>query len=551
MGEHALAVNSRKLSAETLDRLIKLGGISSSSGLSRSRTNELCTTIEELGRCAEMLAAASLLRFACHDNSKVAHAAAVAIHALLSDVNPLDLVFLDLHVRTFGPWDSTRSSEGQFRPEDLQRLVASQQDCELTLGLASFHRDGFVREAATRALAKSTSGIELPFLLIRANDWIEPVREVAAQALRERAEAEYAPHMVRNLPLILRLREVGRRDHELLVQALEDIVVSQAAFGELRAAFVGSDRHLRRAAIDVAVARRKVSLCLNALASADAMVRLRSARFLFAERPPIEGCSLADELAADGFSALRREALRYAVEHCPDSLRQRLTAAMCDRSLAVRHAGNYHARSKLGLDSATFYRQALRPESRPGPLYDITASIAGLGENGDAGDASMLRSFVEHVLPRVQRAALQAIAALDFDSNEDVFFTALASSQPGVSRKARELLLKVPLRGEQPAIERSMLDSAYAHVRSNALRVLAGTGKWSGLRYILLALQRDDSPLNDLAVRFISRWIHDHNRRFIQPQADDVPRIESLLEAVRRKLPKGQHRTLVAIVQSF
>jgi HEAT repeat protein len=498
-----------------------------------------------------MLACASLLRFACDGNDKVAHAAAQAIRSLLSAVTPLDLAFLDLYVRTSGSWSSTRGSGGQLSPDDVRRLLALQQGAGFTLGLASFNRDGFVREAATRALSESTTGVELPFLLVRANDWIEPVREVATQALRERAQAQYVPHLVRNLPLILRLREVGRCDHEPLVQALEEVVVGAAASGELRAAFADSDRHLRRAAIDVAVARHKVSLCLNALDSADAMVRLRSARFLFDERLPIEGCSLVDELAADGFSAVRREALRYAAEHCPQNLRERVTVAMCDRSPAVRRAGIHYARSKLGLDAVAFYRQALRSGRVDERRYDMTACIGGLGENGDVADVPMLREFVEHPLPRVRRAALQAIAALDFDSNEELFITALASPQPGVSRKARELLVKEPLRGEHPELERAMLDSAFAHVRNNALWVLAGSGKWSGLRYILLALQHDDFRLQDAATRALSRWVLDNNRRFTRPQSDDLVQIDSLLEALRNSLAEDQYAALRAIVASF
>ena len=92
--EHALVVNRRKLCAETLDLLIKLGAFPSSKWLSWSRANELCATIGELGGRGEMLAAAPLLRFARDGNSKVAHAAAAVVRALLSGVKPLDLVFL-------------------------------------------------------------------------------------------------------------------------------------------------------------------------------------------------------------------------------------------------------------------------------------------------------------------------------------------------------------------------------------------------------------------------------------------------------------------------
>jgi HEAT repeat protein len=540
-------VNSRKLSGETLDLLNKLDAVPSSRWAFWSRADDLFAMLAAIANRGEMLAVPSLLPIICNRNKKISQAAATAIQALLVDVQHLDLVYLDQYMRTLGPWSSGHRGGPGFGPHDVPRLSLLQHGSELSLGLASFHRDGFVREAATRALAGVTSGMELPFLLIRANDWIEQVREVATQALRERADREYVPHLVRNLPLIARLRKAGRRDHAPLVQALEDIVAGEAAFRDLIAAIGGSDRHLRRAGISVAIARGKVSVCLNSLASADAMVRLRSAILLFEKLPLIDGCPLADELAGDGFSAVRREALRYAIERCSHRLHERITGAMCDRSVSVRHVGIFYARNKLDLDAAVFYRAALESGSH----QDIAPCIAGLGDTGTIEDVSMLRPLVGHRLPRVQRAALQAIAALGFDGNEDVFFTALASPQPGVSRKARELLVKVPLRGECPAIERAMLDSAYAHVRNNALSVLASTGKWSGLRYILLALQRNDSPLNEIAARSVSRWIHDHNRSLIQPQADDVPRIESLLEVLRNKLPENQHAALTTIMKSF
>jgi hypothetical protein len=44
------------------------------------------------------------------------------------------------------------------------------------MALASFHPSGYVREEAIAHLAAVWDGTELPFLLIRVNDWVAPVR---------------------------------------------------------------------------------------------------------------------------------------------------------------------------------------------------------------------------------------------------------------------------------------------------------------------------------------------------------------------------------------
>ncbi|MEO7714826.1 MAG: HEAT repeat domain-containing protein [Capsulimonas sp.] len=54
------------------------------------------------------------------------------------------------------------------------------------LGAMASDGNGFVRHAAVQGLSEIDSGDELPFLLWRTTDWVEPVRELAIAAVHER-----------------------------------------------------------------------------------------------------------------------------------------------------------------------------------------------------------------------------------------------------------------------------------------------------------------------------------------------------------------------------
>jgi HEAT repeat protein len=54
----------------------------------------------------------------------------------------------------------------------------------------------YVRQAAVEALGKIESGAELPFLLMRVNDWVPNVRNLAAELLEKRVRPDYVPHFV-------------------------------------------------------------------------------------------------------------------------------------------------------------------------------------------------------------------------------------------------------------------------------------------------------------------------------------------------------------------
>ena len=116
------------------------------------------------------------------------------IKRLLSRIEIDTLPWLDeLMRRSFydGTWH-------RLEPRELAKWVGPGEPGVLLLQLSSMHANGFVREEAVRRLGLFHDGSELPYLLLRLNDWVTQVRQLAHDAIRDRINPDYAESFVRN-----------------------------------------------------------------------------------------------------------------------------------------------------------------------------------------------------------------------------------------------------------------------------------------------------------------------------------------------------------------
>ena len=119
----------------------------------------------------------------------VAAAAARAVAALMSDISSRQLLQLDLAIRQHsGAWWSSAAGFDYhlLSPAKVKRLIGHGEASTMLLGIASFTANGYVREAAIKKLAEIRTGRELPFLVVRINDWVPQVQSAAQDALEER-----------------------------------------------------------------------------------------------------------------------------------------------------------------------------------------------------------------------------------------------------------------------------------------------------------------------------------------------------------------------------
>jgi len=119
--------------------------------------------------------------------------------------------------------------------------------------MASFHHSGYVREEAAKRLNRITTGIEIPFLLIRLDDWVSSVRDAAQKAINSRLDPAYCRSFITNLALIARLEATAKVHSEPIIKGIKELLLSPECQSGLSEALGSSDRFIRRASFRLAI----------------------------------------------------------------------------------------------------------------------------------------------------------------------------------------------------------------------------------------------------------------------------------------------------------
>ncbi|HEX2078113.1 MAG TPA: HEAT repeat domain-containing protein [Longimicrobium sp.] len=411
---------------------------------------------------------------------------------------------------------------------DVRRLAVPAGTEAAVLGLVASHSSGFVREAAVQRLALVGGGDELPPLLLRANDWVPQVRNRAVDALCARVLPAYAGAWVRWLRLVLRLGGERRQDVRPLVDAVMALLRGDAAREAVLAGLHAPDRVVRRTCFSIvaedpdASVRTEAVFC--ALGSDDVALRrvaVRAAGSLADARLR----DLLPRMLHDSASSVRLAALRLAVERDAWGWVPQIRPRLLDRSAAVRAEARTALAAVEPMDFAAFYRGYVVAGAG-----HLAAAVAGLAETGGSEDAALVRPLVDDARPRVRAAAVRALARLGGAAAVSTLLRAVRDANPSVSRTAA-VVLRDAVRGIG-VDETSVLyrDSTSAHVRLNALSLLAVRGKWESISWILRALRDTDERVRRRAQAHLNRWKQRFNRVGSQPTPDQLRELRGALE---------------------
>jgi hypothetical protein len=193
-----------RISDETqklVNQLSELSQKSSWFGLG-NKEDDIRRVLDKLALSEDIAAVAFIAQLLFSSSQPVREHARKAIQTLIEKLLPSelsqlgDVFWLTIPWRENDPWNS-------IAPKAVEAL-ASEKGQPLNaavLGLASFHRNGFVRQEAVRLLTTIVDGTELPFLLIRQNDWVQQISSEAQSAVEQRATENCLPHFVKSLRL--------------------------------------------------------------------------------------------------------------------------------------------------------------------------------------------------------------------------------------------------------------------------------------------------------------------------------------------------------------
>jgi len=443
----------------------------------------------------------------------------------LSGSAPSELAQLDRRVRSASPCRKPGESQWpQIGVNEMARILGAPEPDVHLLGLISFHQSGYIRELAVCRLTQITSGQELPYLLLRLNDWINPVSQAALKAVESRVTPQYADAFVRNILLAFNLAEQKRRQNGPVLSAVMDLLRRPECRATLWQGLAATEKQARRLCFHIlreADDGRLLESVPQMLTDTDPVIRQAAAQTARVALPDDALGVLLPLMKRDSFVPVRRAALYACLERLPELAPAELHEALLDNSAAMRGIARYHLSQAGAFDVTDFYRRALKTSP--------VAALDGLGETGTAQDAERLLPYLSHPVTKVRRAAVKAVSRLDGDNHMMALFAALGDERPSVVHEAREALRpRLGLLGGD-TLWRLFKTASQPHVRRDVLALLASLPKWESIPFLVEAAADEDPAIGDLAAKRLRGWSSGYNSSFVRPTQAQTVRLEEAL----------------------
>lgn len=476
----------------------------------------------------------------------VGRVAASAAHQILARTPITDYPALGRRIRGSWRWWIEDATVGwvDMRPDRLRRNAPSGWLRTPYFGLASLHNDGHVREAAVQELALERTGDEIPFLVLRLNDWVAPIRHRAEAAVRERIRAEFAHAWGRALPLVLGLDARGRHQAAFVVADVVGLLVAMP--DALRSVLTFPDRAVRRAGHRVALDAGGEAAHLAArlaVDDADLIVRLATADALRSGR--LVDAEAEAALLSDPVVGVRRRVLLGLVGRDAPEADAALRGALLDESAGIRRDARFYLARRTGESiGAEVYREALVGSA---PASVLRGALGGLAETGDAADAASALSFLDDDRPSVRAAGLQTLLALDPDPHAPRILRMVEDPASRVVRTAVRAVAsgRLSVEDSEATLARWHREGDGVQVRE-AFRALAALPYWTRLPYVLSAYDASDPRIARIAQDGVARWLARSLRVFTSPTPDGREAIRHALSEAA--LPDDIRREVADVV---
>jgi len=501
--------------------------------------------LDEIVASGEIEAALALLALAVGATPHHREPLYAALDRLVRGAPPSALLWLEQRGRTLSEW--RRQAWAWSRDVTPKRIRSFQSSQASAAGIASMHNDGFVREAAVEVLAASDDPLAVPFLLIRANDWVAPVREAAARGIQTHL-SHGAARFVPCLELVDRLKRAGRGDLRPLAEGIVRALATPAEAPALRRGCSSASRTIRRRCFGIAFTSRMAdlaSLVRAGLEDPDGVVRALTAKGAIQALEWRDLEPFIDEMLTSRTPAVRFSALEAIWKHRGTESRAIQERLALDPHPHVRGTALWVLRSIPEFRGAAFYRAALG-KLAGGP--ELVGAIEGLGEVGSADDAALITPFLQHGRARVRTAAVHALASVGSKADREAIVMALSDPSPRVCRAACRVLLRGPPLDPERLIF-AALRSRLLHVRSAAIDLARAHPHWVAANLLLRIAATGDAETAHRAGVALAAWEARYNRVFTKPSPRQVEEFESLLDTAN--LDDGLRSRLRALVPAL
>ncbi len=407
-------------------------------GLLRESSEKLLSCLDAIQRRGEPAAAVQLWPGIAGRSSKVQQKTLEVMTDLLAGSSAsmaVDLI-VDAQCEALNWPHESRELWLKMTPAAVRSWADDRPACAGLLVLLSGHHSGYVREAAIRGLDGLTQPFVLSALRNRLNDWVEPVRRAALQAMRHFLTSDHAASLIASLDLLESLRRCGRADHQPLLDQVDMVLREPAARSHLEAGLFSPVPAIRRGCyIRLLQVDGSTDVWLtNGLEAKDSWIRLHAAQCIRGFPAERISRNLIDRIAASGLRPVRQIAVELIAERGDADW---LRVFLLDSSPTLREFTRFYLTKILGnFDAKQFYRDGLNSASG----LRLTRFLSGIGETGDGDDVHVVIVHVQNQRTSIRLAALRALAHLAPGKFVEMFLSALADPSGRVRQTATAAL---------------------------------------------------------------------------------------------------------------
>lgn len=517
---------------------------------------EILVQIKESG---EFAAIPYLKSFLFSQSPEIVRAAENAISDLLLQCPVSELIWLSERCREILPFHYQERGKAwiELQPETV--LHWSNDIHPIQIIMASFHWDGYVREVAVRRLSQFQNGSEIPWLLIRLNDWVSPIRFKAYRALKQKIHIRNIEYFIQSIWLVQRLVGRGKEHHELLNTQIQQLIAQPEAQLALTHHLHSPDVYIRKFCYSMMLqteATDQYFLLTSALQDQALAIRLWAARQID-QMIELDQCSsekISDQwldivymMLADHFPALRRLALDILSYHFPMQAETALIAGLLSHNLTIRETSRRHLSKIKPISYVEYYLDQIWN----GDESSLAIAIAGLGETGSAEDAEVIAEYKDHTQIKVRKAVLIALSKLQPTAYIDVFSQALEDPQPSVSKIAKHTLIQYTYMLDRERLIQIVLHRPLSYITQNTLRILFNFDFWQSLDSLLRILfQTEHIIVQNMVKQLLDSWITKANSQFrVELSTEMKQQLLGYIDQSTNVLDQQKRRTLEWIIQ--
>ncbi|MGG3925897.1 HEAT repeat domain-containing protein [Metabacillus fastidiosus] len=475
---------------------------------------------------------------------------AKVLQASISKLSSIQLLRLDklFRERTSLEWNYDWGKES---PYNLLLPTFTEGEKLTILGLCTFHPNGYFREKALDLLAVYSSGGELPFLIIRCNDWVNKVREKAERYVENRIASTYVTHFVDHLPLIFKLNNKERDNDSILFEKIVKLLSEKESLSALEEGIQSEIAQIR-------------FFCYKIIIYSKMFTKKMLVNYLKLEKYPHSRLLLFNEIVADiskeefneyysilkkdKFPMIRVKVLQQLYAFNPSYSKSDIEHVLFDKSSVIRSAARFLLTKQNITDFSSYYVHKITQS----PHESLRGTLLGLGETGNESHVKLIIPFLKHRNAGIVKAAVQAIAMLDAEHYNNLFLEMLDHEHKGVSKEARKSLLKSYYKDKKDTIYRLYGNSNNVHTRYNAAVLLCSLPKWDAIPYIIeIYANKRESDMYLLGESRFSRWIVNFNKSFETPTKLQIDSIRQVLNKFGSQLEKIERKELEFCMKGF